>query len=204
MTPSIGKLGSLRDRKGQVSPAQILPLVVVPFGIILMLIIFGAMDTTFRENSLFQGTSSNETLVSASVTSSPQTAVTDLKFVDVGTETIMLVNGTRQHATLSENGTAGCGAANCYTIEKIAAEGTNRDNYNVTMWLNSTDTESQDNTRINATYDHFDDGSSAEDSFTKTLDNSYSGFDLGSIIPIVIAGVVILGVVIGGVAFIRR
>lgn len=52
-----------------------------------------------------------------------------------------------------------------------------------------------------ATVDHSGISSAASTSINTTVTNSLSGFDLAAILPIVIAGVVILGILLGAFAF---
>lgn len=54
------------------------------------------------------------------------------------------------------------------------------------------------------TVDHSDISSTASTTINDTSANAYSGFDLGSILPIVIFGVVILSIIIGAFQFGRR
>lgn len=199
----------MRDMKGQAQVAQLVPLAIIPIALVLGIIIFGATNDTLRQTDTFRGWATNETLSGGPLNASG-TAVTSLSvvnpFVDynniVLTKRNLMVGSGGNATVVPRNGSATCTATSqdCYTIER---QGTS--NFDTIRLYSRPSNASYD---VNGTYQHFAGGgiigSGAATSLTAIGTNSTGGFNLAGILPIIIAGVIIVGVVLGALAFRRQ
>lgn len=184
--------------KGQFSLASIAPIAIIPIALIIALLIFGATSDTLRSSDIFAASGGNETM--GVLGSSPSTFNTDNNYVDFDTFRAWKTYTDTGGGTYEEiflNGSADC-SNDCFTIER---DGSGSDSATAEV-LVYTD-PSNASYVINATYTYYE-GTSASQSLTTVETNSASGFDLAGILPIVIAGVIIIGVVLGAVAFRRQ